>query len=64
MQELLTKGIGNTEFKESPVGRIPAEWTVLRVADFLSERKQKGIEGLPIYSVLMEGGMVPRETLI
>jgi type I restriction enzyme S subunit len=36
---------------------------VLRVADFLSERKQKGIEGLPIYSVLMEGGMVPRNTV-
>lgn len=27
MQELLTKGIGHTEFKDSPVGRIPKEWT-------------------------------------
>tara|TARA_R110002049_G_scaffold188251_7_gene356613 strand:- start:7495 stop:8703 length:1209 start_codon:yes stop_codon:yes gene_type:complete len=26
MQELLTKGIGHTEFKDSPVGRIPVEW--------------------------------------
>ena len=26
MQELLTKGIGHTEFKDSPVGRIPAAW--------------------------------------
>ena len=26
MQELLTKGIGHTEFKDSPVGRIPSEW--------------------------------------
>jgi type I restriction enzyme S subunit len=26
MQELLTNGIGHTEFKDSPVGRIPAEW--------------------------------------
>ncbi|MBR9905203.1 MAG: hypothetical protein GYB15_16040 [Gammaproteobacteria bacterium] len=26
MQELLTKGIGHTEFKDSPVGRIPASW--------------------------------------
>jgi type I restriction enzyme S subunit len=26
MQELLTKGIGHTEFKDSPVGRIPKEW--------------------------------------
>ena len=29
MQELLTKGIGHTEFKDSPVGRIPAEWEVV-----------------------------------
>jgi type I restriction enzyme, S subunit len=28
MQELLTKGIGHTEFKDSPVGRIPASWNV------------------------------------
>ncbi|MEH6482003.1 MULTISPECIES: restriction endonuclease subunit S [Pseudoalteromonas] len=28
MQELLTNGIGHTEFKDSPVGRIPAEWEV------------------------------------
>lgn len=28
MQELLTKGIGHTEFKDSPVGRIPKSWEV------------------------------------
>lgn len=28
MQELLTKGIGHTELKDSPVGRIPKEWEV------------------------------------
>ena len=28
MQELLTKGIGHTEFKDSPVGRIPKGWEV------------------------------------
>jgi len=26
MNELLTKGIGHTEFKDSPVGKIPVEW--------------------------------------
>jgi type I restriction enzyme S subunit len=26
MQELLTKGIGHTEFKDSPVGQIPKTW--------------------------------------
>jgi type I restriction enzyme S subunit len=33
MQELLTNGIGHTEFKDSPVGRIPAEWEVVLVGD-------------------------------
>jgi len=28
MQELLTKGIGHTEFKDSPVGRIPKGWDI------------------------------------
>ena len=36
MQELLTKGIGrdgqpHTEFKDSPVGRIPKEWSVKKL---------------------------------
>ena len=33
MQELLTKGIGHTEFKDSPVGRIPVEWDVKLLKD-------------------------------
>lgn len=38
MQELLTKGIGrggqpHTEFKDSPVGRIPKAWDVVRVGE-------------------------------
>lgn len=28
MQQLLTQGIGHTEFKDTPVGRIPKEWDV------------------------------------
>ncbi len=33
MQELLTKGIGHTEFKDSPVGWIPVEWEVKDLGD-------------------------------
>lgn len=33
MQELLTNGIGHTEFKGSPVGRVPAEWEVMQMRD-------------------------------
>lgn len=33
MQELLTKGIGHTEFKDSELGRIPKSWEVKRLVD-------------------------------
>ncbi|MBT5229383.1 MAG: restriction endonuclease subunit S [Methylococcales bacterium] len=33
MQTLLTKGIGHTEFKDSPVGRIPVGWKVVKICD-------------------------------
>jgi type I restriction enzyme S subunit len=33
MQELLTKGIGHSEFKDSPVGRIPKAWSSVTVID-------------------------------
>ena len=36
MQELLTKGIGHTEFKDSPVGRIPVEWDVVHLESLVS----------------------------
>lgn len=34
MQRLLTKGIGHTKFKDSPLGMIPESWEVLNVGDF------------------------------
>ncbi|WJJ94240.1 restriction endonuclease subunit S [Neopusillimonas aromaticivorans] len=37
MQELLTQGIGHTEFKDSPVGRIPASWYVAKIDDLVSK---------------------------
>jgi type I restriction enzyme S subunit len=33
MQELLTKGIGHVEFKDSPVGRIPVGWEVKQLSE-------------------------------
>lgn len=33
MQQLLTKGIGHTEFKDTEIGRIPVEWKVVKVED-------------------------------
>ena len=33
MQDLLTKGIGHKEFKDTEIGRIPKEWEVKKVYD-------------------------------
>ena len=33
MQELLTKGIGHKEFKDTETGRIPEDWEVVRLGD-------------------------------
>ena len=35
MSELLTKGIGHTEFKDSELGRIPKSWEVIALAELL-----------------------------
>ncbi|MEO0554468.1 MAG: restriction endonuclease subunit S [Bacteroidota bacterium] len=34
MQRLLTKGIGHTKFKDSPLGEIPESWEVKCIRDF------------------------------
>jgi type I restriction enzyme S subunit len=35
LQELLTRGIGHTRFKQTPIGEIPEVWDVLRVGDLM-----------------------------
>ena len=35
MQQLLTRGIGHTKFKQTEIGEIPEEWEVLRLDDIL-----------------------------
>ena len=44
MNELLTKGIGHTEFKESELGRIPKSWVVTKLGD---ECEVRGGKRLP-----------------
>jgi type I restriction enzyme S subunit len=39
MQELLTKGVGHKEFKDTEIGRIPREWEVVKLEDVVSEAK-------------------------
>jgi len=37
MQMLLTKGIGHTEYKDTPIGKIPKEWDVLPCSELCRE---------------------------
>ena len=39
MQELLTKGIRHKEFKQTPIGKIPKTWQILRLGDVITYQK-------------------------
>ncbi len=40
MQELLTKGIGHEEFKDTEIGKIPKEWKVVRLKEIVDINKE------------------------
>ncbi|MCK4234877.1 restriction endonuclease subunit S [candidate division WOR-3 bacterium] len=40
MQQLLTKGIGHKEFKDTKVGKIPKEWEVLKLGEVCNQRRE------------------------
>lgn len=42
MQSLLTKGIGHTEFKDSPLGKIPESWKVVKINEVTSYVDYRG----------------------
>ena len=49
MNELLTKGIGHTEFKDSLLGRIPKSWEV-KILSEITSKIGDGIHSTPKYS--------------
>ncbi len=58
MQELLTKGIGHTEFKDSPVGRIPVGWGICQIQDVATV--VRGASPRPQGDPRFYGGDIPR----
>jgi type I restriction enzyme S subunit len=51
MDELMTKGIGHTEFREDPdVGMVPKKWDVVRLISVLSEKTKYGYSGMQVQS--------------
>jgi len=39
MQRLLTEGIGHTEYKQTPMGRIPKTWKIVKIKDIIHSLK-------------------------
>ncbi|MEM5868847.1 MAG: restriction endonuclease subunit S [Candidatus Aenigmatarchaeota archaeon] len=59
MQELLTKGIGHKEFKDTEIGRIPKEWEVVKLGD----RQVAEIRGNKIISIKNKIAFIPMELI-
>lgn len=51
MQQLLTRGIGHKKFKKTRVGKIPAEWNIVKLSSIAEVTKLAGFE----YSKYFEG---------
>ena len=49
MQDLLTKGIGHTKFKDSPIGKIPESWELKKLHCFC-EKIVDGTHHTPTYT--------------
>ena len=67
MQELLTKGIGHKEFKDTEIGRIPKEWEVVRLESLINEvkngfasgkRDENGIVQIRMNNVTTDGLLI------
>ena len=71
MNELLTKGISHTEFKDSELGRIPKSWSVKRLSEVTTQTKgltyksddygdeNNGLPFLTLKSISKSGGYSP-----
>lgn len=66
MQELLTKGIGHTEYKDSDLGQIPNSWEVVKLGDILEVsygRNQRNVETeISDIPILGTGGIIGYST--
>lgn len=58
LQELLTKGIGHTKFKQTEIGDIPVSWTVCRL-DEIARVERGRFSHRPRNAPHLYGGMYP-----
>jgi type I restriction enzyme S subunit len=71
MQELLTKGIGHKEFKDTEIGRIPKAWKIMKLGEIGNVRYGLGQppatepDGIPmIRATNVKRGKIAKEGLI
>jgi len=64
MNELLTKGIGHTEFKDSKLGKIPNNWDIQKLGDLCEIRGRIGWKGYAVADLRNEGALVIGATQI
>ena len=56
MQELLTKGIGHKEFKDTEIGRIPEEWEVKKIREISELSRGLSYRGQEKFAEEVSGG--------
>lgn len=56
MQELLTKGIGHREYKDSEIGRIPKEWQIKKIYEICKVRRGASPRPIGDYSYFSKSG--------
>lgn len=72
MHDLFTRGVdGNGELRANPEARLrsnrfktestpPDGWTTATLGQISTRRREKGVDGLPVMSIVMGRGLVPR----
>ena len=60
MNELLTKGINHTKFKNSIIGKIPENWKVCNGRDLLDNTVKNAMRSGPFGSQLLKSELVPK----
>ena len=58
MQQLLTKGIGHTEFKQTEIGEIPVDWKVEILGDISTITRLAGAEYTDYWNPIEDGNII------
>jgi type I restriction enzyme S subunit len=67
MQQLLTRGIGHKEYKETPIGKIPKDWNLVELRELVldvqngfatGKRDEKGIAQIRMNNLTTDGRLL------